>query len=133
MVEASNTTLALEQPQCLEINSFAPGKFLEINNRFYTKDLIYMKGVIHENWRRGKGHLLSLTDLELVVRAKPDVLIIGTGMYEKMKVPAYVKEGLESEGIEVHICRSQEATMLYEELRRINKEADVVLAIHLSC
>jgi hypothetical protein len=82
------------------------------------------------SWWRKEGHRLDKADLAQVVKAKPEVLVVGTGHDAQMKVPRETLEFLNSLGIEVHTAPTREACQKYNELRDVRK---VVAALHLTC
>lgn len=104
---------------------------IRIEGETYTSDVIIMPDTVRGSWWRREGHNLSIEDLTDVIDAKPNVLVIGTGYYGRMKVPADTRSYLESRGIEVHAARTDKAVKEFNELqRRIGK---VVAALHLTC
>ena len=113
----------------LEIENFRFGK-IEISGNGYTKDLIVFPNHISTNWRREQGHTLSLSDLQEVLDADPDVLIIGQGSLKRMKIPPYVQNQVEAQGIEIIAQATDEACQTYNRLRH---EKRVVAALHLTC
>lgn len=97
----------------------------------YTSDVIIMPDNVKDSWWRREGHSLHIDDLAEVIKAKPDVLVIGTGYYGRMKVPADTQSYLESKGIEVRSAKTGKAVKEFNELqRRIGK---VIAALHLTC
>lgn len=85
---------------------------------------------VDASWWRKEGHRLDKADLDEVVKAKPEVLIVGTGYYGRMQVPQETLEFLKNVGIEVYADRTEAACKKYNELRDIRK---VVAALHLTC
>lgn len=97
----------------------------------YTSDVIIMPDTVKDSWWRREGHNLCIEDLTDVIEAKPDVLVIGTGYYGRMKVPADIRSYLESKGIEVRAAKTGKAVKEFNELQqRIGK---VIAALHLTC
>jgi len=60
---------------------------------------------------------------------KPEVLIIGTGMYGAMEVPEETREYIRSKGVEIIVEKTKKACELFNEL----KDKKVVAALHLTC
>ena len=104
---------------------------IRIRGTTYTSDVIISPKDVQDSWWRREGHSLHIDDLEDVIKANPEVLVIGTGYYGRMKVPPDTRSFLESKGIEVYAAKTPEAVKQFNELqRRIGK---VVAALHLTC
>lgn len=124
----------LHQPFCGEyimniIKKYQFGKIM-INDSLYQTDLIVFADHIQENWWRENGHLLTITDLKSVINYKPEVLIIGTGMYGLMRVEEAVISKLKEKGIKkILIEKTNNACEAY------NKEisSKKVAALHITC
>ena len=69
-------------------------------------------------------------DLADIVRAKPDMLIVGTGYSGVMTVPEETVRFVVSKGIEIRIERTGKAVELYNSMK---KEGTVIAALHLTC
>ncbi|MFQ5664668.1 MAG: Mth938-like domain-containing protein [Terriglobia bacterium] len=85
---------------------------------------------VDASWWRKEGHRLDKADLEAVVRAKPEVLVVGTGYHGCMEVPKETMEFLRSVGIELIAEQTAQACRKYNELKDVRK---VVAALHLTC
>ena len=104
---------------------------IRVGGATYTSDVIIMPDSVKDSWWRREGHNLCIEDLTDVIATKPDVLVIGTGYYGRMKVPVATKSYLEARGIKVHIVKTGQAVKEFNELqRRIGK---VIAALHLTC
>jgi hypothetical protein len=111
------------------IKNYKFGKIM-INDSLYQTDLIVFTDHIQENWWRENGHLLTITDLKIVINYKPEVLIIGTGMYGLMRVEEAVISKLKEKGIKkILIEKTKNACEAY------NKEisSKKVAALHITC
>ena len=60
------------------IESYSFGR-MKINGVAYSSDLIVFTEHVKSDWRRNKGHELHVEDLEEILRAKPEILVVGTG------------------------------------------------------
>lgn len=86
---------------------------------------------IEEKWRRQTGHRLYRDDLQTVLADKPDMLVIGTGCYGRMKVPQETLAALSQAGIPVRLAKTGDAV---SEFNRLQQEyARIVAALHLTC
>jgi hypothetical protein len=109
---------------------------LRVDGMEYRHDVIlYPEGSgrgerVQANWWRQEGHRLDKADLEEVVKAKPEMLVVGTGYYGSMQVPPETIDFLNRLGIEVCAEPTQQACRRYNEVKDIRK---VVAALHLTC
>ncbi len=111
------------------IESYSFGE-IEIDGEKYTNDVKIFPDRVDGDWWRKEGHRLQPEDIEDVVEAEPDVLVVGTGANGRMTVPSRTREYVESRGIELIAEKSDEACRTYNE---ISKERDAVAALHLTC
>ena len=114
----------------MKIDSFSFGR-ITINGTLYHRDVILFPDSIITNWRRNQGHVLSLDDLQDVLRFKPEVLVVGTGAYGSMKIPSSTRKGLEEKGIELFESTTDQAWKLFNQYREEGKK--VSAAFHLTC
>ena len=114
----------------MRIDDYDFGK-IDIEGKHYTSDVIISPETVKDAWWRKTGHRLHVEDLDDVVRANPDVLVVGTGYYGRMVVPDETKVYLQTKGIEVRVMRTSEAV---EEFNRLQQNyARIVAALHLTC
>jgi len=114
----------------MRISEYKFGKIV-IENKTYTSDVIISPEQVIDSWQRKQGHNLDITDLDDIVNAKPDVLIIGTGYYGRMWVPDETRRYLGEQGIKVRQAKTGDAV---SEFNALQKEcARIVAALHLTC
>lgn len=113
----------------MRISSYSFGR-ITVDGEIYTQDLIIFPGHIRSSWWRQQGHSLSVNDLEEVMAAPPDLLIVGTGYSGVMKVPEETISELQSRGIEVQVKKTTAAVTAFNEAPEGRK---VVAALHLTC
>jgi len=113
----------------MKIDSYSFGR-ITINGKTYTSDIIIYPGRVDASWWRKEGHLLQLADVEEALRAKPDVLVIGTGHDGVMRVPRETIERIAGQGIEVKVERTAKAVALYNDLEGATT---VIAALHITC
>jgi len=111
------------------IDNYQFGK-ITINGRLYQKDLIIFPDQILSNWRREQGHLLHIYDLKIVISKQPKTIIIGTGMFGRMRVPQQTRIYLESAGIEVIVHKTNLACQVFNQRKA---EGHIIAALHLTC
>ena len=105
--------------------------YIRIGGKVLHRDVILLPDgeIVHPWWRR-EGHRLRLTDLEAVLRARPEMLVIGQGYYGRMHVPNAVVQALKAAGITAVIQPTTEAWHTYNAYRERHRTA---AALHLTC
>jgi hypothetical protein len=94
-----------------------------------TRDLIVLPDRVVTNWWRQDGHSLVLDDLEQVIDALPERLIVGVGAHAQLHPdPATIVE-LERRGTTVECLPTADAVRRYGEL----DERHTAAALHLTC
>jgi len=111
------------------IESYSFGK-ITVDGKAYSSDLIILPGGVRPGWWRKEGHSLHRDDLQEVIEARPDVLVIGTGNVGLMQVPQETVECLTAHGVRVEMERTAAACQRYNELA---KTEQVAAALHLTC
>lgn len=111
------------------IDSYGFGEIV-VDGQRYTSDVIIYPDRVDSSWWRKEGHRLSIEDLEDIVKAKPETLIVGTGDAGAMNVPEETKDYLEARGIKLVAERSGEACQIYNEMFHSGK---IIAALHLTC
>jgi len=104
---------------------------IAIEGHSYDADVIIFPGHVQDHWWRKEGHRLAREDLETVLTEKPEVLVVGTGYYGRMQVPAETIDSLRSAGIDVRVETTNEAVAEFNRLQR--ECARIVAALHLTC
>lgn len=112
----------------MKIKNYSFGR-MNILEELFTSDVIIFPERILSPWWREEGHYLQLRDITAILEYKPDILIIGTGYYGKMRVDPKVEDVLKGSGIELHILTSREAVELFNSTETEKK----VGAFHLTC
>jgi len=113
----------------MKIDSFRSGE-ITIEGKRYCSDVIIFPYRVKSDWWRKSGHQVLPEDIEDVVQEKPEVLVIGTGEQEMMKLLPETKYYLEEQGIELITEATDRACQTYNELCFSRK---VVGAFHLTC
>lgn len=114
----------------MRISEYEFGR-IAIADKTYTCDVIIAPEQVIDCWWRKQGHNLQIEDLDDIVSAKPDMLIIGTGYYGRMQVPDETKQYLEEQGIKVIQAKTREAVTEFNQLQK--EYARIAAALHLSC
>ncbi len=111
------------------IESYSFGKII-VDGKTHTSDLIILPGVVRPGWWRKEGHRLDKNDLNEIIEAAPDVLVIGTGNVGLMEVPQETLDYLAAHGIHTVVERTAAACQRYNELA---EQEQVAAALHLTC
>ncbi len=104
---------------------------IQIDGRTYTTDvLIYPDGRVTDNWWRRQGHRLALEDLEALLAAEPDVIVIGAGVYGRVQPEPGLEKALQQRGVELVMDPTGEAIAHFNELTPRRRTA---AGFHLTC
>ena len=104
---------------------------IEINGQGYASDVIITPDGVIDGWWRKQGHKLAIEDLDAIIHAKPEMLILGSGYFGRMQVPEATLAFLEGKGIQVQVARTSEAVRTFNALQQ--ECSHIVAALHLSC
>lgn len=112
-----------------EVESYRFGHMV-VDGEEHTKDLILLPDRVISNWWRDQGHRLGANDLEAVLDAQPEVLVVGTGASGAMTVPRETREAIREADIELKVAQTGQAWRLYNDLQ---EERATAGAFHLTC
>ena len=104
---------------------------IKIDGKDYTSDVKIINGKVKPNWWRKEGHNLFPEDIQDILEAKPEVLVVGTGAYGVMKISSQVRKLLEQEKIELIEAKTDKSCQIYNQLLQTGKK--VAFAAHLTC
>ena len=104
---------------------------MEIEGRTYTHDLKIIAGRVIGDWWRAAGHSLAASDIEDILEAGPEVLVVGRGAYGALQVERTLAEELERRGIELIAEPSARAVEIFNELEAAGR--NLAGAFHLTC
>jgi hypothetical protein len=111
-----------------EMGGYGFGR-VTIDGREETRDVIVLPDRVVRGWWRKEGHGLVLEDLDDVLDALPERLLVGTGAYGRMRPDPGALEELRVRGIEVEVLPTAEAVERYGEVDPRKTAA----ALHLTC
>ncbi len=103
---------------------------IQIDGEHHREDLIVLPDRVIPSWWRRRGHRLQLADMDAIIEAEPDVLVVGQGYFGRMKVDSAVVADLRQRGIELRVEWTTAAVATYQELREGRR---VAAALHLTC
>ncbi len=104
---------------------------IRVAGKVYASDVIVYPDRVDSSWWRADGHCLVPEDLPEVLFVPPTVLVIGTGYYGRMAVPAETIADLRGRGMQVLVAPTKNAVEEFNRLLR--QHARVVAALHLTC
>jgi len=102
---------------------------LTVEGTEHTRDLIVLPDRVVSDWWRREGHSLALGDLEEVLDALPERLILGVGAHGRLRQDPAVIAALERRGVTVECLPTDAAVSRYGEL----DERRTAAALHLTC
>ncbi len=111
------------------IESYEFGQIV-IDGTSYENDVIVLPDGVKAGWWREKGHVLQPQDLDAVMDAQPEVLVVGQGAYGRMRVTSETRQAVEAAGIELIAASTADAIQTYNDIRNQKK---VAAALHLTC
>lgn len=111
------------------IDSYQFGEIV-ISGTRYSSDVIIFHDKVIDNWWRKTGHELCPADITEVLREKPEVLVVGSGVPGHMKVLPEVEEVAQAQGIELIVETTDRACDTYNQLCHSQR---IVAAFHLTC
>ncbi len=101
-----------------------------VNGQRYNSDLIILPDRLIDNWWRQEGHRLAVADLQEVIAADVEVLVVGTGRFGAMKVPPETVQALQAHRIQCEIAPTEQACQIFE---RLHNQKPTAAALHLTC
>jgi hypothetical protein len=113
----------------MHIDHYSFGKIV-IDGKSYTSDVIVYSDSVDSSWWRKEGHYLQREDLEDILKAGPQIFIIGRGNWGVMEVPEALITFLESRGIKTYAEKTEKAVELFNAQPADKK---VIGAFHLTC
>ncbi len=126
--EATEAVSLSETPLPM-IDQFEYGTIV-IDGQTYESDVIIFPDGAVARWEHKDEHVLRPTDVNKVIEAKPEVVIIGLGTVGNVKMHPKAEKCLKEAGIEVMVHRTNKACETYKELRTQRKVAAI---LHITC
>ena len=115
----------------MHIDSYSFGR-IRVDGDDYSKDVILLRGEVRSPWwRAAGGHIYALTDLEEVMAAVPEIVVLGIGYFGRVKVLDETLTVFAEAGSEVVVERTGGAVETFNRLAAEGR--DVAAALHLTC
>ena len=113
----------------LIVDGYKCGKIV-VGGRCYSSDLILYPNRIQTHWGREEEHQVCIKDLEEIIAAYPEYLIIGTGNGGLMTVLPETQAYVKTRGIQLVFMPTACAYKLYN---AICTKRRTIGAFHLTC
>lgn len=114
----------------MHIDSYKFGRII-VDGKTYSSDCLIFQDHVEPGWWRRQGHKLFADDLEAVLSAEPEILVVGCGAYGLMQVSQEVRTVLQQKNIQMEALKTARAIERYNELLATGRK--VVAAMHLTC
>lgn len=115
----------------MHIDGYQFGEII-VEGKKYHSDVIIYSDRIKSDWWRKKGHELCLEDIREVLESKPEMIIIGTGATNCMRILLETEKYLHSQGIKLIALPTEKAIKTYNQLISEGKK-NIVVCLHLTC
>ncbi len=112
----------------IETYSFGSMRVMGENHR---NDLKIIDKEIIRNWWRREGHALYAEDIDDILYAAVEVLVVGTGAYGGMRVTEEAVQAIEGRRIKWVAVPTKEAVSIFNDYHAQRKR--VAGAFHLTC
>ncbi len=113
-----------------EIGSYRFGE-IEVDGKKHHDDIKIVDGSVISNWWREEGHELASDDIEDILSAAPEILVVGMGLPGNMKVTDELRRRLAADGISLIDEPTPWAVATFNRLAKSGKK--VAGAFHLTC
>ena len=115
----------------MHIDSYSFGR-IRIDGVDYSKDVILLRGEVRSPWwRAAGGHVFAPPDIEELMTAAPEVVVLGTGYFGRVKVHDETLTGFADVGSVVIVEKTGRAVETFNRLAAAGR--DVAAALHLTC
>lgn len=104
---------------------------IEAKGNTYTDDIKVINGEVVPDWWRNSGHRLATADIRDILKAAPDILVIGKGHSGRMAVPDPVADEIRKNGIDLIAENTDLAVDTFNRLLAEGK--NVAGGFHLTC
>lgn len=104
---------------------------ITVNHKTYHQDLKIVQGQVLDNWWRKAGHRVDVNDMKDVLNASPNIIVIGTGYAENMRVSKELLSETRQRDIKLIAEDTYNAVKTFNDLYSRGK--NVSGAFHLTC
>ena len=114
----------------MKIEHFSFGRIV-VDGVAYTSDIKIMGGKVIPGWWRKSGHKVEIEDIEEMIDAHPEFLVIGKGDPGLMQTSEALRERLKSNEIELIEEKTAKAVQTFNRLSQAGKA--VFAGFHVGC
>jgi len=114
----------------MEIEDFSFGRIV-VDGVAYTSDIKIIGGKVIAGWWRKNGHKVEIEDIQEMIDAPPEVLVIGKGEPGLMTASASLRQLLKSYEIELIEEKTIKAVQTFNRLSQAGKT--VFAGFHVGC
>ncbi|MHC4424064.1 MAG: MTH938/NDUFAF3 family protein [Planctomycetota bacterium] len=112
------------------IDKFSFGT-ITVDSQIYNNDIKIIKGKVVPDWWRTSGHTVDLDDVQDILQAGPDIVVIGKGDPGHMRITDTLKEYTAAHGIKLIVENTSEASKTFNHLCREGR--NVAGGFHVGC
>lgn len=115
----------------MHIDEYSFGR-IRVDGRDYAVDVILLGDDVKSPWwREAGGHVYAAEDFGELLEAAPEVVVLGTGYFGRVKILDETLTALAAAGSEIVVERTGGAVEAYN--RFAAEGRDVAAALHLTC
>ncbi len=104
---------------------------MTIDGRQYQSDLKIVEGKVVPNWWRREGHWADVMDMQDILDARPDILVVGMGSPGRLNVAEELRQVLAERSIRLIEEPTDEAVHSFNRFWEAGRK--VAGAFHLTC
>jgi hypothetical protein len=112
------------------IEAYSDGQ-MTVRGQKHRRDLKIIGDRVVPGWWRNTGHRVGVNDVEDILAAAPDVVVVGTGYANNVHLDRDLTSRLEEQGIKLVAQETEAAVKTFNRLRAEGK--NVAGAFHLTC
>ena len=112
------------------IDKFSFGT-ITVDSQIYNSDIKIINGTVVPDWWRTSGHTVDVDDIQDILQAKPDIVVIGKGDPGQMRVTETLKEHTANHGITLIVENTSEARNTFNRLCREGR--NIAGGFHVGC
>lgn len=114
----------------MKIEHFSFGSMI-VDGVTYTNDIKIIQGKVIPNWWRKSGHQVNIDDIQDIMDAKPNILVLGKGKPGMMKSTPSLCEFLKKNDMDLIEEKTSKAIKTFNRLFKQGK--NVCAGFHLTC
>jgi hypothetical protein len=115
-------------PKSPRIESALFGTFIIDGNKYEGDIVVSWNGEVRD---RQKTHDFTGSEMNGILMSQPDVVVVGTGYSNMLKVAHDAEVAARLEGVDVVVKKTTDAVQEYNKLARLGKK--VVAVLHSTC